>query len=148
MHRHQKHCGEDRSIDRGPYLESRRVELLWILEVVRVVMDVPEQRHHLPPLWNQETWQNTTKQIDTNVVQSHSKLNSVTKIYICDFNLSKDTTLQIKHWVLLYIINVPNYYAASIIRHNKCSQNHLNCFPNLNSFLQLRCHSKMEWIGR
>jgi hypothetical protein len=38
------------------YLESRRVELVWILEVVRAVMDVPEQRHHLPPLGDKEPY--------------------------------------------------------------------------------------------
>ena len=38
------------------YLESRRVELVWILEVVRVVMDVPEERHHLPPLGDKEPY--------------------------------------------------------------------------------------------
>jgi hypothetical protein len=38
------------------YLESRRVELVWILEVVRAVMDVPEERHHLPPLGDKESY--------------------------------------------------------------------------------------------
>lgn len=36
------------------HLESRRVELVWILEVVRAVVDVPEERHHLPPLGDKE----------------------------------------------------------------------------------------------
>jgi hypothetical protein len=39
-----------------PYLESRRVELVWILEVVRAVMDVPEERHHLPTLGDKEPY--------------------------------------------------------------------------------------------
>jgi hypothetical protein len=38
------------------YLESRRVELVWILEVVRAVVDVPEERHHLPPLGDKEPY--------------------------------------------------------------------------------------------
>jgi hypothetical protein len=29
---------------------------VWILEVVRAVMDVPEQRHHLPPLGDKEPY--------------------------------------------------------------------------------------------
>jgi hypothetical protein len=42
--------------DQTYYLEPRRVELLWIGEVVRVVMDVPEQRHHLPTLGDKQPY--------------------------------------------------------------------------------------------
>lgn len=51
------------------YLESGGVELVWILEELRAVMQVPEQRHHLPPLGNQEPCRQTDE-INTNVRSS------------------------------------------------------------------------------
>jgi hypothetical protein len=46
------------------YLESRRVELVWILEVVRAVMDAPEERHHLPPLGDKEPYNTPRKYME------------------------------------------------------------------------------------
>lgn len=36
-----------------PYLESRKVEFLRVGKEFRIMMNVPEQRHHLPTFWNQ-----------------------------------------------------------------------------------------------
>ena len=41
-------------VDRPRYHEPGRVEGLRILEELRAVVDAPEQRHHLPPLGDQE----------------------------------------------------------------------------------------------